>query len=65
MMVRTWLIFITSLFLVATACSKGQVKRTTYETLQNIRQQECMRTPSVECEERERLEVYEDKRKGL
>lgn len=53
---------ITGYAVVATACSAETMKRTGYETLQNIRAQECSRTPSVECEKREQLEVYEDKR---
>ncbi len=47
--------------LVAVGCSGETVKRTVYETLQNIREQECHRTPSVNCEKRDRLGVYEDK----
>lgn len=43
-------------------CSKESVKRTTYETLQNVREQECSRTPTVECEERKRYETYEQQR---
>ena len=47
---------------ISTGCSDREIKRTTYETLQNIREQECSRTPSVECEKRDKLEVYEKKR---
>lgn len=47
------------------ACSTETVKRTGYETLQNIRQQDCYKTPSVECEQRERMEVYEDRREEV
>lgn len=50
------------LLLVTQGCSQDSVKRATYETLQNMREQECSKTPSVDCEARERLEVYEDKR---
>jgi uncharacterized lipoprotein YajG len=55
---------IVSLFVLA-GCSAETAKRTTYETLQNIRQQECNRTPSVDCEKRDSLEVYEDKRQEV
>jgi hypothetical protein len=60
----TWVISIllVSFIVAAEGCSSETVKRTTYETLQNIRQQECSKTPSVDCEKRERLEAYEDKR---
>ena len=51
--------------LILAGCSADTVKRTTYETLQNIRQQECSRTPSVDCEKRDSLEVYEDKRQQV
>ena len=47
---------------VLTACGDGVMKRTTYETLQNLRDRECNRHPSVECEERQSLEIYEEKR---
>jgi len=58
-------VFLISFLLVVTGCSQDVVKRTTYETLQNIRQQECNRTPSVDCEKRDSLEVYEDKRQDV
>ena len=58
-------VVIAGLFLMVAGCSSETVKRTTYETLQNIRQQECSRTPSVECEKRESMEVYEDKREDV
>lgn len=47
---------------VIASCSGEAVKRTTYETLQNMREQECNKNPSVDCEQRESMEVYEDKR---
>ena len=50
-----------SLFVVI-GCSKESVKRTSYETLQNVREQECNKTPSVDCEKRERFETYEQQR---
>jgi len=52
------------LVLIAGGCSKESYKRTSYETLQNIREQECSKVPSVECEERERFETYEQQRPG-
>ena len=47
---------------VLVGCSDEALKRTTYDTLQNIREQDCSRTPSVDCESRDRLEVYDYKR---
>ena len=58
-------VVITCLLAMAAGCSSETVKRTTYETLQNIRQQECSRTPSVDCEKRESMEVYKDKREAV
>lgn len=55
----------TGLVVLIAACSNADMKRTGYETLQNIRQQECYKNPSVECENRESLEVYEDRREGV
>ncbi len=46
-------------------CSADTAKRTAYETLQNVRDRECMRNPSVSCEKRETYEDYERKRKEL
>lgn len=53
------------LLLVTLGCSEESVKRTSYETLQNIRQQDCSKTPSVECDGRERLETYEQQRQNV
>ncbi|MFC1588725.1 hypothetical protein ACFL3P_00465 [Pseudomonadota bacterium] len=64
-MQRALVIFLTSLLMIAAGCSQELVKRTTYETLQNVRQQECSREPSVDCEKRDSLEVYEDKRQDV
>lgn len=46
-------------------CSSDTAKRTAYETLQNVRQQECLKNPSLDCEKRESYEDYERKRKEL
>jgi len=46
-------------------CSSETVKRTTYETLQNVHQRECMKNPSADCEKREYYDDYERKRKEL
>ena len=59
---KIFLIMLLGLLFLTGGCSKEAVKRTTYETLQNVRQQECNKTPSVECEERKRYETYEQQR---
>lgn len=46
-------------------CSTDTAKRTAYETLQNVRQQECLKNLSSDCEKRESYEDYERKRKEL
>ena len=46
-------------------CSSEAARRTAYETLQNVRQQECLKTPSAACEKREYYDDYERKRKAL
>lgn len=57
------------LFLVIIAlvsgCSSETAKRTTYETLQNVRQRECMKNLSPDCEKKEYYDDYERKRKEL
>jgi len=57
--------FMCVLMLFTVGCSDQTIKRTTYDTLQNIRDKECSRTPSVNCDKRESLEVYEDKRQQV
>lgn len=64
-MLKIFLAATITTLLMLTGCSAETAKRTTYETLQNIRQQECSRTPSVDCEKKDSLEVYEDKREEV
>jgi len=49
----------------AAGCSADTAKRTTYETLQNVRERECLKNPSSDCGKRESYEDYQRKRKGL
>jgi len=46
-------------------CSSDSAKRTAYETMQNIRQRDCLKDMSSDCEKRESYEDYERKRKEL
>jgi hypothetical protein len=46
-------------------CSADTAKRTAYETLQNVREQECLKNPSMECGKRQSYEDYERQRKAL
>jgi hypothetical protein len=54
-----------ALIALASGCSSDTAKRTAYETLQNVRQQECLKNMSPDCEKREYYDDYERKRKGL
>ena len=46
------------LCVVVTACSGEDVRRTTYETLQNIGEQQCEKDLSSECPERQSYDEY-------
>jgi hypothetical protein len=41
-----------------TACSSEGVKRTTYETLQNVGEQQCEKDFSSDCPERQSYDEY-------
>ena len=43
------------------ACSAESVKRTSYETLQNVQDIQCQKDLSVECPERESYDAYQRK----
>jgi len=64
-MYRFWII--TGLFSLCMidGCSSETVKRTTYETLQNIREQECMKNPSSDCSRRDTYDQYQKQRKEV
>jgi hypothetical protein len=47
--------------LLMSACTTDSLKRTGYETLQNINQQQCDKDFSSECPERESYEDYKRK----
>jgi len=53
-----WLLIL----LAVAGCSGDAVKRTSYETLQSMRQQECQKDLTVECPQRERYEDYQRQR---
>jgi uncharacterized protein YceK len=47
-------------------CSSVTAKRTAYETLQNVRERECLKDPSAtDCGKRDSYEDYERQRKAL
>jgi len=45
--------------------SNDTFKRTTYETLQNVRRQECLSYPAPECEKRDSYDDYQRNRNVL
>jgi len=57
--------FCLAIIALTAGCGTDTAKRTAYETLQNARQQECLKNPSLSCEKRESYEDYERKRKDL
>jgi hypothetical protein len=51
---------------LTTGCSADTAQRTSYETLQNVREQECLKNPSSsDCRRRNTYEDYQRKRKEL
>ena len=58
-------VLLMGMFAACAGCSAEVAKRTTYETLQNIHQRECMQNPSMDCKKRETYEEYQRKRDEL
>lgn len=44
-------------------CNGETVKRTTFETLQNVQQQRCLKAQEPGCPERESYDSYQQQRK--
>jgi hypothetical protein len=57
----TQLFVLAGVLIVISACSAETVKRTTYETLQNIGEVQCQKDLSANCSERESYEAYKRK----
>jgi hypothetical protein len=53
------------LVLLATGCSSDMAKRTAYETLQNTREQQCLKNPAMDCGKRGSYDDYQRQRKEL
>ena len=49
---------------VAVGCSSEDVKRTGYETLQNIREQRCQEGVAADCRERQSYQAYRQQIEG-
>lgn len=54
-----------AIIVLASGCSSDTAKRITYEILQNVRQRDCVKDMSPDCQKRESYEDYERKRKEL
>jgi len=57
-MPRTTTVFIVLWAVTIAACSSEDVKRTTYETLQNVADQQCDKDMTSECPERQSYDEY-------
>ena len=58
-------IILVILFCLTAACSSETVKRTTYETLENVRMNQCDKELSADCQNRQSYEEYQRKRSEL
>lgn len=58
-------LLVPGVIVLLTGCSADSVKRIAYETLQNVRQQECMRNPAQDCGQQESYDDYRSKRDKL
>ncbi len=56
---------ILAIIALISGCTLDAAKRTTFETLQNVRQRECLNNSLPDCEKRESYDEYERKRKEL
>ena len=56
--------FLVGTALIVSACSTDFYKRTGFETLQNIQEQQCQQELSSECPDRESYEEYQRKIEG-
>ena len=56
------LLIISVAMVVLLSCSSETVKRTTYGTLQNIEQQECVKEFGRDCPEQEKYDDYQKRR---
>ncbi len=54
--------YVILLLLMTSGCASEMAKRSTYETLENIRMQQCAGDLSADCSERESYNDYTRKR---
>lgn len=62
-MKRRTLLFIAGFLALVQGCTSESVKRTSFETLQNIREEQCAKDLSGKCPPRETYDEYQSKLK--
>jgi hypothetical protein len=64
-MKNRWLFLCAAMIALIGGCSTETLKRSGYETLQNVREQECQKDFSTECSNLESYEAYQRERNDL
>ncbi|MFC1751039.1 hypothetical protein ACFL2V_19800 [Pseudomonadota bacterium] len=61
---RNHLFILSLLVLTQAACSSGEIKRNSYEALQNIKKQRCYQEQGEECDTRQNYHDYQNEREN-
>jgi len=64
-MKHSHVVLLAGVIFTISSCSKESLKRTGYETLQNVQEQRCQKDLSSECPERESYDAYQRKMEEL
>ena len=59
------LILVMLMLMSCSACTKEEVKRSAYETLQSIKVQRCDERTGGNCDDRERYDTYQREREEI
>ena len=54
-----------AIIVMSAGCSSDMAQRTAYETMQNVREQECLKNPAMECGKRQSYDDYKRQRMAL
>ncbi len=54
-----------AIVVMSAGCSPDMAQRTAYETMQNVREQQCLGNSAMECGKRQRYDDYQRQRKAL
>jgi hypothetical protein len=60
-MKQSHVVLLAGVLFTVSSCSTESLKRTGYETLQNVQEQRCQKDLSSECPERESYDAYQRK----